>query len=77
MLNKFSNSVKITKNGAQQREIWRPEIGPAARVFQKNPSSKVGDEPDWGGSPTLAWRRVSLTPSSVWPPVSSIVTVIL
>jgi hypothetical protein len=32
MLNKLSNDVKITKNGALQREIWRPEIGLAARV---------------------------------------------
>jgi hypothetical protein len=35
MLNKLCNGVKITKNGALQREIWRPEIGPAARVFLK------------------------------------------
>jgi hypothetical protein len=48
MLNKLSNGVKITKNRALQREIWRSEIGPAARVFRKNPSSKVGDEPDRG-----------------------------
>jgi hypothetical protein len=38
MLNKLSNGEKITKNGALQREIWRSKIGPAARVFQKNPS---------------------------------------
>jgi hypothetical protein len=37
MLNKLSNSIKITKNRALQREIWRPEVGPATRVFEKNP----------------------------------------
>jgi hypothetical protein len=80
MLNKLSNSVKITKNGALQRKIWRPEIGLAARVFQKNPSSKVGDKPDRGApplSPGGPWRCVSLTSSSVRPPVSSTMTVIL
>jgi hypothetical protein len=35
MLNKLSNGVKITENGALQKEIWRPKIGPVARVFQK------------------------------------------
>ena len=80
MLNKLSNGEKITKNEALQREIWSSEIDPAARVFRKNPSLKVGDEPD-GGAPPLAssgarWS-VSLTQSSVWPPVSSVVTVII
>ena len=54
MLNKLSNGEKITKNEALQREIWSSEIDPAARVFRKNPSLKVGDELDQGGSPTLA-----------------------
>ncbi len=53
MLNKISNSVKITRNEALQREIWRPKIGLATRVFRKNPSSKVGDEPDQG-APSLS-----------------------
>ena len=79
MLNKLSNGEKITKNGALQREIWRPEIGSVARVFRKNPSLKVGDELDQGAPPLASsgarWS-VSLTQSSVWPPVSSVVTVI-
>jgi hypothetical protein len=37
MLNKLSNGIKITKNGALQREIWRLEIGMAVRVFWKKP----------------------------------------
>jgi hypothetical protein len=37
MLNNLSNGVKITKKGALQREIWRPEIGLVARVFWKKP----------------------------------------
>ena len=48
MLNKLSNGEKITKNGALQREIWRSEIDSAARVFRKNPSSKVDDKLDVG-----------------------------
>jgi hypothetical protein len=41
MLNKLSNGAKITKNGVLQREIWRPEISPTARVFRKNPSLRL------------------------------------
>ena len=80
MLNKLSNGEKITKNGALQREIWRSEIGSAARVFWKNSSSKVDDKPDVGApplAPSGAWWSVRPTPSSIWPPVSSIVTVII
>ena len=61
MLNKLSNGKKITKNGALQREIWKSKIGLAARVFQKNPSSKVDDKPDMGTPPLVpgdAWWSV-------------------
>jgi hypothetical protein len=51
MLNKLSNGEKITKNGALQREIWRSEIGLVAKIFRKNPSSKVDDKPDVGAPP--------------------------
>jgi hypothetical protein len=76
MLNKLSNGKKITKNGALQREIWRSEIGSAARIFRKNPSSKVDDKPDMRVPPLARWS-VRPTPSSIQPPVSSIVTVII
>jgi hypothetical protein len=79
MLNKLSNEEKFTKNGALQRKIWRSEIGLAARVFRKNPSSKVDDKPNVGAPPLTpggTWS-VRLTPSSVWPPVSFVVTVII
>jgi hypothetical protein len=80
MLNKLSNGEKITKNGALQREIWRSKIGSAARVFWKNPSSKVDDKPNVGAPPLAPgsrWWSVRPTPSSIRPPVSSIVTVII
>jgi hypothetical protein len=80
MLNKLSNGEKITKNRALQREIWRSEIGPAARVFQKNPRPKVEDEPEMRAPPLVpggAWWSVKPTPSSVRPPVSSVVILII
>ena len=80
MLNKLSNGEKITKNKALQREIWGSEIGSMARVFRKNPSKSWG----WtrpGGVPPLApggvWWSMSLTSSSVRPPVCSVVTIIV
>ena len=79
MLNNLSNGEKITKNEALQREIWRSEIDSAARVFRKNPSSKVDDKPNVGAPPLMpggAWWSVRLTLSSVWLPVSSVVTII-
>ena len=80
MLKKLSNREKITKNGALKREIWRSKIGPAARVFRKNPSSKVDDKPDVGApplAPSGAWWSVRPAPSSIRPPVSSVVTIII
>ena len=80
MLNKLSNGEKITKNGALQKEIWRSEIGLVATVFRKNPRPKVDDKPEVGAPPLEpggAWWSVRLTPSSVWPPVSSVVTLII
>ena len=54
MLNKLSNGVKITKNGALQREIWRLEIGPAARVFwKKNSNLRLGMNQAEGASPLV------------------------
>jgi hypothetical protein len=48
MLNKLSKGEKITKNGTLQREIWRSEIGSAARVFRKNPSKGLKMNQKWG-----------------------------
>jgi hypothetical protein len=80
MLNKLSNGEKITKNGALQREIWRSQIGSAARVFRKNLSSKVDHKPNVGApqlAPSGAWWSVRPTPSSIRPPASSVVTIII
>jgi hypothetical protein len=68
------------KRSSTEREIWRSEIGPMARVFRKNPRPKVEDEPEVEAPPLApggAWWSVRPTPSSVRPPVSSVVILII